>query len=376
MRTLASNILLQMCYIVLPSKIGPNPARPHLCGIVSPTHCNVMQINILVFGFLFQSFFACQHDCKRPQLAAANVVFASQQMPEKKPAAAPSIIVSADGGQTWQDFSAGLPEGLEAGGLFADDKTVFLGCEDGFYRSTAPPMASSWEKDFFMPEKITDVFWGRAGLYACGYGKGIFQKSPGTDSWLPVYNALKDKTVRSILDTPDGSVFVGCDKGIFKSTDGGQTWKQVFDAGIVLNVIASGNTLIACGIQGILRSTDGGEHWDWVLSEGGMGIQTALIEGGIAAITYNVVTETRRIRISADNGTTWRPIDKGLPPSQLVSDIKQVGEHLFCSHPDGIFRSSDRGETWSLVRPSAGNKMFNLTVSGQVIYAVLVAKGC
>ncbi len=237
-------------------------------------------------------------------------------------------------------------------------------------------MASLWERDFFMRERITDVFPGHSGVYACIYGKGFFQKLPGTDIWLHMYDGLKDRTVRSILETPNGLIFVGCNNGIFKSADEGQTWKQVFDAGIILNIVASGNALIACGIQGILRSTDGGEHWDWVLSEGGMGIQTALVEGGVAAITYNTETETRRIRISTDNGTTWQRIDEGLPPSQLISDIKQVGEYLFCSHPDGIFRSADWGKTWHLMHPSSNNKMFNLAVSGQVIYAVLVAKGC
>jgi hypothetical protein len=48
-----------------------------------------------------------------------------------------------------------------------------------------------------------------------------------------------------------------------------------------------------------------------------------------------------------------------------------MGEYLVCGHPDGIFRSSDNGKTWKLMLPTIGNKVFKLTVSGNVIYAIL-----
>ena len=125
-----------------------------------------------------------------------------------------------------------------------------------------------------------------------------------------------------------------------------------------------------------MRSTDGGEHWEVVISEGGVGIQVEVIDGGFAAIAYNTTSETRRVRISADGGKTWQAIDAGLPPSADIASIKQVGKYFFCGHPKGVFRSADQGKTWELVLPKVGKKVFNLTVSGNVLYAVPQDVGC
>ena len=141
-----------------------------------------------------------------------------------------------------------------------------------------------------------------------------------------------------------------------------------------------------------MRSTDNGEHWEWVISEGGVGIAIERIEGGFAAISYSSTTKSRRIRISLDSGKTWKAVDEGLRPSLSISSIKQIGSYLICGHPDGIFRSSDMGKTWNLVHsslngfqlintpnfanPTADTKVFNIYVSGNIVYAVASNAGC
>jgi photosystem II stability/assembly factor-like uncharacterized protein len=143
-----------------------------------------------------------------------------------------------------------------------------------------------------------------------------------------------------------------------------------------MNVVESEGVLIATGQKGIMRSTDNGEHWQWVISEGGVGIAVERIKGGFAAITFNTQSNTRRVRTSYDGGKTWQAIDAGLPADLSIASIIQVGENFFCGHSDGIFRSSDKGETWKLLLPSIENKVFNLSVSGNVIYAIPRDGGC
>jgi photosystem II stability/assembly factor-like uncharacterized protein len=82
------------------------------------------------------------------------------------------------------------------------------------------------------------------------------------------------------------------------------------------------------------------------------------------------------VRTSYDGGKTWQAIDAGLPPSLSIASIVQVGESFFCGHPSGIYKSSDQGKTWQLMLPSMGNKVFNLSVSGNVIYAIPRNGGC
>lgn len=176
---------------------------------------------------------------------------------------------------------------------------------------------------------------------------------------------------------------VGTANIVFKSTDGGQTWHGISETSPEIerlrsgsNIVKSEGVIIATGQKGIRRSTDNGENWEWVISEGGVGIVVEQIKGGFAAITYNTTSKTRRVRTSYDGGKTWQPIDADLPATPSIASIIQIGENFFCGHPAGIFRSADKGKTWKLLLPSVEDKVFNLSVSGNVIYAIPRSGGC
>ena len=71
-----------------------------------------------------------------------------------------------------------------------------------------------------------------------------------------------------------------------------------------------------------------------------------------------------------------------------------MGKYLICGHPDGIFRSSDMGETWEIVHSivdkqmviyggtwktidfGVNKKVFTIHVSGHTLYAVARGDGC
>ena len=143
-----------------------------------------------------------------------------------------------------------------------------------------------------------------------------------------------------------------------------------------MKLVESNGVLMATSQGGIIRSTDDGENWDYVISEGGVGIAVERIKGGFAAITYNTESETRRVRTSYDGGKTWQPIDAGLPASLYIASITEVGKYMFCGHPAGIYRSPDKGKTWQLVLSAIQDKVFNLSVSGNVIFAIPRSGGC
>ncbi len=358
-----------------------------------------MQIRMLAFLLMFQSFVSCQHSQEVALPMAASIAFPSvdsvQRIQKKNLTTASNIVFqSVDGGQSWQDVSAGLPVDLPVIGVFTNGGEVFLGTENGYFRSnTAADVPPVWEKDFLCSERITAIYPGRNGPYFCSYGSGFYQEIPGTGIWTSLSNTLKDKTVHSVLETRDGTLFVGCDSGIFKSADAGQSWKQVFNKGMILNILESEGALIGGGRSGVLRSTDGGENWISVLNENILAKKTGIIGDRFVTILgtndpKQVSPEgiTNRLRTSADGGKTWQRMDQPLLPVQCifdmdkslsqikdVYDIVQAGEYLFCSFDTGIFRSADQGKTWEIVFPSTA--FYNLTVSGKVIYAV-VGGGC
>lgn len=361
----------------------------------------IMQIRILAILFFSQAFIACQQVHDMDQQLGANLVAqanaASQQDVKKTtPVTTDIVYQSVDGGQNWQDLSAGLPKDLPVRRVFANGSEVYLGSENGLYHSTKPPAALPWAKEVLFNGRITNIFSGQTGPYVSSFGDGFFQEILRTGIWKPLHNNLEDKTIHTVLEIPEGIVFVGCESGIYKSTDNGQNWKQVFADGRITSLVTAGGVLVGSGSRGVLRSTDGGEHWDWVLTEDGAVRKTGVINGQFFAISFGGGTwqevETdplgtaSRLRISKDGGKTWErmigpsntvyDVDKGLFPARIIYDMQQDGDQLFCSCNTGIFRSTDRGKTWKLVLPAPAKILFDFTISGHAIYAVKVFDGC
>lgn len=348
----------------------------------------------LLLLFLLPCFLACQQVQEQALFDLTSTAVRGQGTEKATLGAASIVFQSTDDGQTWQDISTGLPKDLKPSTFFAGAGELFLGASDGIYRKSTTATTANWEKEMSpeqpllavlagigekerSPEQsLTTVSAGSGGMIAFSRNGRFFQKLNGTGVWIPIFTDFEGQMVRNVFTTKGGSVFIGCDNGLFKSADQGKTWKHVMQSGWVIEMVESDGLLLCTSQSGILRSTDGGEHWEVVLNEGGVGIAVEVIKDGFAAINYNSKSQTRRIRTSIDGGKTWQPIDAGLPPSLLISSIQQMGDYFYCGHPKGIYRSADQGKTWNLLLPTIGEKVFNLSVSDGVVYAVLRDGGC
>jgi photosystem II stability/assembly factor-like uncharacterized protein len=355
-----------------------------------------MRTHLFAILLLSQSFTACQSQ-ENASVAVSNANFkavaVSQKSLEKSmPVASNIIFQSADGGQTWQDVSEGLPVNLTVRRVYANDGEVLLASGRALYRSGASSTAPAWEDAIFLDVEISGFFGGKVGPYITSYENGFFKNIPGTNVLIPLHNALKDKTIRAGLETLNGTLFVGCESGLYKSTDEGNTWKQVFSENGVNSLVEAEGVLICGTYKGVLRSTDGGENWDQVLTEDGSAWDAAYLNGRFVTITQGAGkwgdNSPNRLRMSADGGKTWQRMDENLfsaqllynrevsdSPAGMINDLNQVGEYLFCSTNDGVFRSSDWGKNWQPVFTDSGLKLLQLVVSGKVIYAIKVA-GC
>lgn len=212
---------------------------------------------------------------------------------KNKPEPVNVVYKTSDGGQTWQDISAGLPENWQRGDFFANDSGLYVTVGNWICRSKPNSYAPFWEKRIF-----------------------------------PVKHSSLTPRKNEIFKTASGTCIIGSYQGLFISTNSGKTYKQVYSGSPVMKVVESNGVLIASSQAGILRSTDDGETWDQVISERG------------------------------------------------VTSIIHTGEYFFCSRAAGIYRSSDKGKTWKLLLPSIKDKVFNLFVSGNVIYAIPTNGGC
>ena len=334
----------------------------------------------LALLFIFQCFSSCDQTVKLPQSASLTD---SQQVKKSNTTAEANIVFrSTDGGQTWQDISEGLPKPVKGDSVvsrnvsFADDNGLYLISGNWLYHTTSNNTTSFWTKEIF-PDEHSSISPAKAGLFAYNYlGGGISQKTNGSNVWSPVFKNFHEKGIRTVLETSGGALYIGADSGLFRSLDNGKTWKNVHGRGFVLKSIESNGVIMAGVDRNVIQSTDNGEHWELVTNEGGVAYDVEPIEGGVVAFTFNSKTKMRRIITSYDGGKTWQSIDTSVPENFNMFSFIRLGENLYGSHLSGIFKSSDEGKTWKLLLPSIGDKIFNLYVSGNVIYALARNKGC
>jgi len=307
------------------------------------------------------------------------------------------VFKSTDGGQTWQDISKGLPENLrddsiQGKSFFANDKGLFLKVGSELYHSTANATPPFWTKETSTDEN-SSIAPGKSGILASNYwGVNLIQTN-GTSVWSPMFDFSHEPRIRSFFETAGGTIFLGTNRGIFKTDNSGKTWKHVYDGAYVGHFAELNGVLVAIGMRKIIRSADNGENWALATGEGGVAFDVKQVRGGFAAITASTVSDTRTLRTSYDGGKTWQPIDAGdqdkvfadsiwrtwddrLLLKFFPTSITQVAGNLLCTHPDGIFRSSDKGKTWKLLLPSVKDKGFILFGSGNVIYAIPSKGGC
>ena len=296
-----------------------------------------MKIYNLSFLLLFQ-FLSCKQASESSQ--ANHLPDNQQKQKTDKAAAANLVFESTDSGQTWQDIIAPV----------------------------------------------------KSGIFVCKYWGVHLKNTKGTSVWSPIFENFQEPRIRSVFETAGGTIFVGIDRGLFRSTDNGKTWKHVFAGGLVGHLAESDGVLLSVRMGRIIRSTDNGENWAVVISDSSVAFDVKPFKGGFAAMTATSVSNSRGIRASYDGGKTWQPNNaknkvvmdsiwrtwNNRPRLQaFMTSIIEFGENFFCSDPDGIFRSSDKGKTWKLILPSIENKVFNLSVSGNVMYAFIPGnRGC
>ena len=373
--------VLRIFYIFLLLKIFLVVDARYLYFIVSPNQIIAMNFYILAFLLLFT-------------VASSSLLLDSQPNPKKEMAGTAKIVFkSTDGGQTWQDISKGLPEnlredGIRADSIFANDKGLFLRVGNGLYHSTPNATAPFWTKEIFPGEHSSIA----SGIVTNNYWGLNLKKSDGTGVWSPIFENIQASRMRSVFETAGGTIFILTARGLFKTANNGKTWKTVHTEGMDGNLAESNGVLVAVSMRRIIRSTDNGETWAKVISDSSVVFDVKQVNGGFAALTPTSAN-IRGVSTSYDGGKTWQPDDAGRQDKVVIDSIFrtwndrprvqtfmtaiiQVGENFLCTHPDGIFRSSDKGKTWKLLLPSVEDKVFNLFVSGNVIYAIPSKGGC
>lgn len=224
------------------------------------------------------------------------------------------------------------------------------------------------------------VYAGLAGETAPGreIKSGLYRMAADNGGWELVTQGLPAApAIRAIAVHPQQPevVFVGTQEGPYKSTDHGEHWEKVNipDHGLPVWSLLfhpQNPKVMYAGYENceIFRSEDGGETWrqlpvqvqfpEVTVSPGANPAKRVLMLAGSLAdprVVYGAIEVGGIIR-TRDGGKNWENLSHG----QYMNDdtVDMHGVLVSRWRPDtvisisraGMFRSTDRGDHWSLVR--------------------------
>ena len=173
-------------------------------------------------------------------------------------------------------------------------------------------------------------------------------------------------SIRALISV-DTSLYAGTDHGLYRSSDGGASW-QLDDLPLeqpVQALAAIDRTVLAGTFGGgIFRSDDNGGHWT-PANEGLPQVPTLYIYALAASSgsVFAAVLGGTNLSIceSTDAGRSWSP--RGPTPPGGIISLVAVGATLYGGSTavspklttGGVYRSNDRGMTWTLTSDSLAN---------------------
>ncbi|HVP03308.1 MAG TPA: hypothetical protein VMT10_12120 [Solirubrobacteraceae bacterium] len=281
------------------------------------------------------------------------------------------FLTTSDGGVTWVAKGLTLPSPLNLGDISCTDaKTCVMATGTNQLVSTvdggdtgtlvAPAQTAINAAGFASATRVAAL--GNFGTTAISDNAGV-QFAPVGGSLPGSYN--------SMVAGPAGVAFAPGDKGaLAKTTDFGATWVRgnVATPNDVIDVsfptATSGFALDSTG--GLFRTDNGGATWS-ALDTG----TTARPSAVQAVSTTTVLTVgPTGLRRSTDSGETFSAVTGSVSKSSLTG-IDSAGSALFAYGYQDVWRSTDKGKTWtSVLKPGKYVKKNGKKVNSKGVKAV------
>lgn len=142
-------------------------------------------------------------------------------------------------------------------------------------------------------------------------------------------------------------------RGLFRSPDGGNRWEQISPRGLPDQIFAlaapgAAGVVLAGTPAGLFRSDDAAASW------------RKIVEGQAFAIgsdpkdpRHLLAFEEQGMQVSRDGGSSWSTASSGIPAGEFIGAITisaHDGEIAYASGATSIFKTTDGGKSWRLIR--------------------------
>lgn len=220
-----------------------------------------------------------------------------------------------------------------------------------------------------------------AVLFAATWGAGVQKSTDGGSTWNAASNGLPNNVnLQFIIADPAGTLFAAATDGVFRSGDGGATWTQrgFGDRDVVYLALDPDNSSrIYAGTwgDGIYRTENGGVYWTRVNNglTGDKQIWALSVAPGTAGQTIIAASNDEGVFLSNNGGASWQ---RRWPDSYqqtvysvLALDLDGRLTFFAGTSGEGVYRSSDEGNSWADYSLGLGNQVANfLSASGTYIY--------
>ena len=284
---------------------------------------------------------------------------------------------TTDGGATWKRMTSDRvvvndvlidprrPERVllatDRGGVLAsnDGGATFVASNHGFtHRQVATLLLDPDHPSELLAGVLNDKEFG-----------GVFSSHDGGQTWIQMSDGLEGCDVFVLRRTADKTLVAGTDNGIFELKANTQRWipvsrvveektvavpgkKNVFTIKTVVSTLAarisalqvSEKTWYAASSQGVFVSSDAGGTWIPKNLPTLKYVSSLALSGNVA-----VAANRNALAVSVNGGETWLT-PKPLAPDFLINSVAvdSTGT-IWLAARDGMFRSSDLGDTWKRV---------------------------
>ena len=282
------------------------------------------------------------------------------------------VWMSNNKGDSWSKIeSATMPQGVNSMAIDPrKNSTIYAGTNWRPYKSTDG--GKSWrlikngmidDSDVFAitvdprdPEHIV--------ASACS---GIYESFNGGDRWAKIQGIpSQSRRTRDIVQHPSiaGTVYAATTEGFWMTTNGGKSWALTTQRNLEINSIAvhpdePNRVFIATNNYGVMVSNDGGKNFaptnEHFTSRFTYSVTPDISQPNrLYATTQNTASSGGFFFTSNDGGQSWtqaKSLDiNRISPFAVLQD-RIDPNRMFLGTNVGVFRSLDRGQSWTQLTP-------------------------